>query len=394
MSVRIERNEDGSIRVEGRWDTMASVQAEALMKEVIPDHEAVIMDCGALTYISSAGLRSLMMLYQRSESLTLVDVSPEVYEILDMTGLHRIITVEKKMREVSMDGMTMLGKGASSEVYRMDDEHVLKLYLSGIALELIRQERSYAQTAFLHGVKTAVVYDTVRCGDRYGTIFELVDAHTLSSKIADAPERLEEYTRKEAELLYEIHHTHFQEGALPKLSEHYHQKVDRLGDYLTTEEMESLHTLIGSIPERDTLVHGDFHPKNIVVSDGKLMLIDMAEASVGHPLLDLAASYIPFVRIPQTAPDLCEEILGLSPETMRSSWDILLDAYFERAGMEYRRRAEQLCEKLFWLKRLLILPDLTMYPQMQEGFARAAREEFFPVIGTLTEQYRDLLENI
>ena len=36
----------------------------------------------------------------------------------------------------------------------------------------------------------------------------------------------------------------------------------------------------------DTLVHGDFHPENVVVHDGRAVLFDWSDAAVAHPLVD------------------------------------------------------------------------------------------------------------
>lgn len=51
----------------------------------------LIMDCAALEYISSAGLRVLLKALKSFDSLNLVNISPEVREILEMTGLMELM---------------------------------------------------------------------------------------------------------------------------------------------------------------------------------------------------------------------------------------------------------------------------------------------------------------
>lgn len=38
------------------------------------------------------------------------------------------------------------------------------------------------------------------------------------------------------------------------------------------------------MPRRSTLVHVDCHSGNIMVQNGKLIFVDMADVSIGHPL--------------------------------------------------------------------------------------------------------------
>ena len=48
-------------------------------------------------------------------------------------------------------------------------------------------------------------------------------------------------------------------------------------------------TQMDAIPESDTVVHGDFHSKNVMIRNGELVLVDMANLTTGHPLYDLGS---------------------------------------------------------------------------------------------------------
>ena len=43
---------------------------------------------------------------------------------------------------------------------------------------------------------------------------------------------------------------------------------------------------VATLPFPDTLVHGDFHPRNAVVLDGRPVIFDWSDAAVAHPLVD------------------------------------------------------------------------------------------------------------
>ena len=44
------------------------------------------------------------------------------------------------------------------------------------------------------------------------------------------------------------------------------------------------------MPDCSTLIHGDYHANNILVADDELIMIDMGDVSVGHPIFDFLAT--------------------------------------------------------------------------------------------------------
>lgn len=66
-----------------------------------------------LEYISSAGLRVLLKLTKSVGEVSIVNVSPEVYEIFDVTGFTSILNVKKALREISVDGCEVIGAGGA-----------------------------------------------------------------------------------------------------------------------------------------------------------------------------------------------------------------------------------------------------------------------------------------
>ena len=69
-------------------------ELEAIRKE--EDDQQVVFDCSGLEYISSAGLRVIMKVVKQEKSVSVINVSPEVYDIFDVSGFTNFITVEKR----------------------------------------------------------------------------------------------------------------------------------------------------------------------------------------------------------------------------------------------------------------------------------------------------------
>ena len=62
-----------------------------------------------------------------------------------MTGFTDIIDIRKAMREVSVEGCEIIGKGGHGTVYRIDGDTIVKLYNEDEPFDEIEREISYAK---------------------------------------------------------------------------------------------------------------------------------------------------------------------------------------------------------------------------------------------------------
>ena len=84
------------IAVEGRVDAANAADAEKKIFEIKHANadKHVVLDADNLEYISSAGLRVILKLRKEAPKLAIINVIPEVYEVLDMTGFADILDIE------------------------------------------------------------------------------------------------------------------------------------------------------------------------------------------------------------------------------------------------------------------------------------------------------------
>ena len=196
MSLVTERIEDNVLYLElnGRIDSSNADQAEELIKaikEAHPDLQSVL-DAENLEYLSSAGLRVVLRMRKDTADLKIINVSTEVYEILDMTGFTDMLTVEKAFRRLSLEGCELIAKGANGAVYRYDPETIVKIYHNGASLEEIRLEKDLCRKVFIKGINTAIPYDVVKVDDYYGSVAEMLSAKSIAKLLRANPESLEE----------------------------------------------------------------------------------------------------------------------------------------------------------------------------------------------------------
>lgn len=333
------------IALSGRIDSGNSAQIEEMIQARRNgcDTAAVVLDMEDLEYISSAGLRVILRLKKSCPGLRLVNVNPEVYEILQMTGFTEIMTVEKAYRTVSVEGCEVIGEGANGKVYRIDRDTVVKVYKNADALSEIQHEREVARLALILGVPTAISYDVVRIGDSYGSVFELLDAHSFAKILAEEPERMDWCVQEYASMLRKVHSIAVPEGKLPALRDKVLGAVERLKPRLPEGCGDKLERMILDLPECNTMLHGDYHTKNIVLSGGEVLLIDMDTLSVGHPIFELAQMYNSYVGFSEYEPEIVRRFQGFSPEVAREFWHRSLKAYL---GTEDEQKVTEIEDKI------------------------------------------------
>ena len=105
MDVTTER-QDGvlSARVSGRIDGSNVAEFEAAVRAAIEDGDrAVIMDLEKLSYISSAGLRAVLLtaksLWKRNAKFVLCSLSAQIREVFEISGFDKIITLHASSAE-------------------------------------------------------------------------------------------------------------------------------------------------------------------------------------------------------------------------------------------------------------------------------------------------------
>lgn len=90
-------NGELTIKLEGRLDTSSAPELEEELKESLKGTDSLVMDFEKLEYISSAGLRVLLMalkLMRGKGKMKIVHVNDLVQEVLDVTGFSDMLTIE------------------------------------------------------------------------------------------------------------------------------------------------------------------------------------------------------------------------------------------------------------------------------------------------------------
>ncbi|MBQ1658788.1 MAG: STAS domain-containing protein [Clostridia bacterium] len=91
---KIINGDSAVIRPEGWLDTQTSPELGKVMDELGSDVKNIELDFAKLEYISSAGLRQVVAINKKFESLVITNVSPEIMDIFNMTGFSKRLNIK------------------------------------------------------------------------------------------------------------------------------------------------------------------------------------------------------------------------------------------------------------------------------------------------------------
>ena len=319
-----------TIYIEGELNSVNSESVGEEIDKIIEDKtfKSLVLDFDKVSYISSAGLRIILKLKQRYDDFSVINASLEVYDVFQMTGFTSMMSIKKALRKIDLTGAEIIGDGFFSTVYRLNKDTIVKVFNRTSDPEQIERELRLAKEAFVLGVPTAISFDVVKVGDKMGVCFEMLDCMSLKTALLTEKSKYNEYLEKYAALLKKINTTECFNPLIPDIKENSLKKVEAIKPYLEEKYYLKAKSLMESIPERKTFVHGDCHFKNIMVQGDDLLLIDMDTLSVGHPIFELAAIYAPYCAFNEDDPGNSEKFFGISDEEGRKLYNETINLYF------------------------------------------------------------------
>ena len=105
MKIEFKHDDDQlTAAISGRIDTNSAPEAEEQILNQLDGVKKLVLDFKEVDYISSAGLRVLLLLHKQmlaEEGLTIININETVREVLEITGFLDILNVEENTVEES-----------------------------------------------------------------------------------------------------------------------------------------------------------------------------------------------------------------------------------------------------------------------------------------------------
>ncbi|MCR5340053.1 MAG: STAS domain-containing protein [Saccharofermentans sp.] len=95
--IKTRNGSELTISLDGRLDTTTAPELDQVLKESLDEITSLIFDLEKLVYISSAGLRSLLVSQKtmnKKGSMKIRNANPSILEVFTVTGFSDILTIE------------------------------------------------------------------------------------------------------------------------------------------------------------------------------------------------------------------------------------------------------------------------------------------------------------
>ena len=327
MKLPVKIDADNSVSVQDAIDDMI-LKSGAAAKEI-----NITLDAGDMNYISSAGLRVMLSTKKRVADLTIINASPQVCDIFDVTGFNEFISVNRRVEEIRIEGLKLIGRGATAKVYKLDKDKVVKAFPKEVPYETVLKEQDRIKKAITLGIDTMISYGVVKTEEGYGAIYELLDAKSIMEWIKEDPENTDAYIEKFVDFVKKNHEVDLSGVKVKSIKNSFYDKIDKVTDmgFFTVDEAMTARQIVYSIPDKDTYVHGDCHIGNIMLSkhSNELFFIDMPALSKGNPIFDLAGMAWMSMAGNVLDDDKYEELIGIDKNRLKMAWKKILSLYFE-----------------------------------------------------------------
>ena len=185
--------------------------------------------------------------------------------------------------------LELLGAGREAEVFAWGEGRVLRLARDPGDGEMIAREAAALAAAHAAGADVPAAHELVTVNGRPGVILDRVDGVDLLDRLERRPWTI----RSVSQILGREHAALHRVAAPPELPPLREELRHRLGSPLVPADVRSrtLERLEG-LPDGDRLLHGDFHPANVLRSNGGCVVIDWTNGSAGDPAADVARTLL------------------------------------------------------------------------------------------------------
>lgn len=189
--------------------------------------------------------------------------------------------------------MKKINEGWCAELFEAEDGKLLKLYKDGWSEAQVHTEYENTKSANVLGIPSPHVYEFTEQNGRYGFVMDKLAGETMLQMIQKKPLSAISLAKRMARLHYEMHSILPDDANIPLQNEAYEKTIDECRGLDEQEKQRLKERLYVLSRNRDNRVcHGDFHPMNIMFSEGTVGIIDWAFTTLGDPVADVAGTYM------------------------------------------------------------------------------------------------------
>lgn len=178
----------------------------------------------------------------------------------------------------------IIGIGNTATVYEWEEGRVLKLFYQGYPKKAVEKEFHNAMTIRNMNFAKPKAYEIISCEERIGIIYDRVEGESLLDWVIKTGD-----VQECAVYMAKLHKAIVQNriSNVPNYKEFLKLHIPNSLS-VNLNKREEVLQMIDKLPDGNALCHGDFHPGNILISNGHTIVIDFMNVCHGDFLYDVA----------------------------------------------------------------------------------------------------------
>ncbi len=231
-----------------------------------------------------------------------------------------------------MEKGKLLGSGVTAQVYEWGTDKILKLYFEIYStIDQVNCESKIACMVREAGINTPAVFDIIEIDDRKGIVFERVQGKNVSHQLIKEPWNLFYFVQQMAALQHNIHR--FSANGLQTQTGRFKDTIN-ISSHILGSRIKRILDYVESLPDGNSICHGDLYFNNIIMSGNKFVPIDWNGAYRGNPLSDVVRSAI-MICSPAVPIGIPEEVSVFYSYPKLVAYWVYINEYIKLAKVGY-----------------------------------------------------------
>lgn len=200
------------------------------------------------------------------------------------------------MEYYDLKSLKMIAQGGEAEIYDIGENKVLRVLRINNG-KTFETEKILFPTLQEHHINIPLTYEYILVDGRPAEVMQKITGETMLEELTHQPFKIVNEIKKLARMQIDISNIEI-ESTLTSIQDTMNYFIEK-PPLMEKKLIDFTLSLFEELPKNSQMCHGDFHPGNILIQDGKYYIIDWSGAYRSDFLSDIAHTYLLLKHVPK-----------------------------------------------------------------------------------------------